>query len=111
MKKKKSDTLQGSLDLLVLKVIASQPGLHGYAIMTRIKVLSKEVLQVEEGSLYPALHRMEEAGLLRAKWGVNASGRRTRGYRLTAAGKKQLAAKAERWKEVTHAVDQILSAT
>ncbi len=109
--KKKSDTLQGSLDLLVLKVIASQPDLHGYAIMTRIKVLSEDVLRVEEGSLYPALHRMEEAGWLHAKWAQNAKGRRTRCYRLTAAGDKQLAAETARWQAVTEAVGQILRAT
>lgn len=108
--KKKPDTLQGSLDLLVLNVLASRPGLHGYAIMTRIKVLSEDVLRVEEGSLYPALHRMEEAGWLRAKWVVNANGRRMRSYRLTAIGEKQLAAKTARWQEVTQAVDQVLRA-
>lgn len=107
--KKKPDTLQGSLDLLVLKVIASQPGLHGYAIMTRIRVLSEDVLRVEEGSLYPALHRMEEAGWLRAEWIEKPNGRRTRCYRLTPAGEKQLAAKAARWQEVTDAVSQVLS--
>ncbi len=108
--RKKPDTLQGSLDLLVLKVISSHPGLHGYAIMSRIKVLSEDVLRVEEGSLYPALHRMEEAGWLKAKWAVNSNGRRTRSYRLTAAGKKQLAAKTARWQEVTLAVEQVLKA-
>ena len=72
--KKKPDTLQGSLDLLVLKVLASQSGLHGYAIMTRIRVLSEDVLRVEEGSLYPALHRMEEAGWLRATVGRQPQG-------------------------------------
>ncbi len=108
--RKKPDTLQGSLELLVLNVIASRPGLHGYAIMTRIKVLAEDVLRVEEGSLYPALHRMEEAGWLKAKWVVNPNGRRTRGYRLTAAGTEQLADKAARWQEVTAAVDQVLRA-
>lgn len=108
--RKKPDTLQGSLDLLVLNVLASRPGLHGYAIMTRIKILSEDVLRVEEGSLYPALHRMEEAGWLRAQWVVNDNGRRMRSYQLTAAGKKQLAVKTARWQEVTNAVDQVLKA-
>ena len=106
--RKKPDTLQGSLDLLVLKVLASQPGLHGYAIMTRIRVLSEDVLRVEEGSLYPALHRMEEAGWLRAEWVDKPNGRRTRSYRLTSTGEKQLATKAARWQEVTDAVAHIL---
>ncbi|MEM1178281.1 MAG: PadR family transcriptional regulator [Acidobacteriota bacterium] len=109
--KRKKDALQGSLDLLILKVIASQPGLHGYAIMTRIKVLSEDVLRVEEGSLYPALHRMEEAGWLRAEWAVKSNGRRTRCYWLTDTGVQQLDAEADRWRRVTSAVNQVLEVT
>ena len=87
----KPDSLQGSLDLLVLKILSRRPGLHGYALMTAIQETSREVLRVEEGSLYPALHRMEEAGWIRAEWIAKDSGRRARAYELTAAGKKQLA--------------------
>ena len=94
---KKTDSLQGSLDLLVLKILSRRPKLHGYAIMTAIKESSGEVLSAEEGSLYPALHRMEEAGWIRAEWVVKESGKRARLYQLSAAGKKQLAAEETRW--------------
>ena len=86
----KADSLQGSMDLLVLKVLSRRPGLHGYAIMSAIQDISGEVLRVEEGSLYPALHRMEEAGWIRAEWVTKDTGRRARLYEVTAAGKKQL---------------------
>ncbi len=104
----KTDSLQGSLDLLVLKILSRRPGLHGYAIMTAIGEISDEVLRVEEGSLYPALHRMEEAGWVKAEWVTKESGRRARTYTLTAAGKKQLAAAEERWQAVTAAVNRVL---
>jgi PadR family transcriptional regulator, regulatory protein PadR len=104
----KSDSLQGSLDLLVLKILSRRPGLHGYAIMSAIKDASGEVLSAEEGSLYPALHRMEEAGWVRAKWITKDTGRRARLYDLTAAGKKQLAAEESRWQAVTSAVNKVL---
>ena len=104
----KSESLQGSLDLLVLKVLSRRPRLHGYAIMTAIRHTSDEVLRVEEGSLYPALHRMEEAGWVRAKWMTKENGRRARIYELTAKGKKQLAAEESRWQEVTAAVNHVL---
>jgi PadR family transcriptional regulator PadR len=104
----KTDSLQGSLDLLVLKILSRRPGLHGYAIMSAIKDASGEVLSAEEGSLYPALHRMEEAGWVRAKWITKDTGRRARLYELTAAGKKQLAAEESRWEAVTMAVNRIL---
>jgi transcriptional regulator len=97
---KQFDTLQGSLDLLVLKILSRRPAWHGYAIMTAIKETSGEVLNAEEGSLYPALHRMEEAGWIRAEWVTKENGRRARIYRLTAAGKKQLAAEEVRWRAV-----------
>src|SRR5580693_9382177 len=93
----KPDSLQGSLDLLVLKILSRRPGLHGYAIMSTIKDRSGDVLRADEGSLYPALHRMEEAGWVRAKWVTKESGRRARLYELTAAGKKQLASEESRW--------------
>ena len=105
---KKTDTLQGSLDLLVLKVLSRRPRLHGYAILAAIKACSNDVLSAEEGSLYPALHRMDESGWLRSEWSLNESGRRTRLYQLTAAGKKQLAEEEIRWRTVTTAVNRIL---
>ncbi len=104
----KTDALQGSLDLLVLKILSRRPSLHGYAIMAAIQEISGEVLRAEEGSLYPALHRMEESGWIRAKWITKDSGRRARIYDLTAAGKKQLAAEESRWEAVTSAVNRVL---
>jgi PadR family transcriptional regulator PadR len=103
-----ADSLQGSLDLLVLKILSRKPKLHGYAIMAAIQNISDEVLRVEEGSLYPALHRMEEAEWIRAEWITKETGRRARQYELTAAGKKQLAAEESRWKAVTSAVNRVL---
>jgi transcriptional regulator len=103
----KPDSLQGSLDLLVLKTLARRP-LHGYAIMCAIQDSSGEVLRVEEGSLYPALHRMEEAGWILAEWITKDTGRRARVYELTAAGRKQLAAEESRWRAVTQAVGRVL---
>jgi PadR family transcriptional regulator PadR len=104
----KPDSLQGSLDLLVLKILSRRPRLHGYAIMSAIKDWSGEVLRAEEGSLYPALHRMEEAGWIRAEWITKESGRRARIYELTSAGKKQLDAEESRWQAVTSAVNRVL---
>ena len=104
----KPDSLQGSLDLLVLKLLSRRKGLHGYAIMSAIREFSDDVLRVEEGSLYPALHRMEEAGWIRAEWITKESGRRARIYTLTAAGRKQLAAEESRWQNVTAAVNSVL---
>lgn len=106
----KADKLQGSLDLLVLKILSRRAPLHGYAIMTAIEEISGEVLRVEEGSLYPALHRMEEAGLIKASWIVKDkdSGRRSRVYELTVTGRKQLTADEERWTTVASAVMHVL---
>ena len=103
-----TDSLQGSLDLLVLKILSRRPRLHGYAIMTAIQDMSGEVLRAEEGSLYPALHRMEEAGWVRAHWITKDTGRRARLYELTAAGRKQLVAEESRWQAVTLAVNRVL---
>jgi transcriptional regulator len=113
---RKPDSLQGSLDLLVLKVLSRRPGLHGYAIMSLLQSMSDEVLRVEEGSLYPALHRMEEAGWIRAQWITRPAapnqpkeqGRRARIYELTAEGRKQLSAEEFRWQAVTAAVNRVL---
>src|SRR6266850_2337157 len=104
----KPDSLQGSLDLIVLKILSRRPRLHGYAIMSAIKDWSGEVLRAEEGTFYPALHRMEEAGWIRAEWITKETGRRARLYELTPAGKKQLAAEESRWQAVTTAVNRIL---
>lgn len=105
---KKKDTMQGSLDLLVLTVLSRRPKLHGYAIMTAIKHISGDVLNAEVGSLYPALHRMEETGWIRAEWAAKDAGRRTRIYQLTAAGKKQLDAEVTRWRAVSSAINRVL---
>ncbi|MGA2094942.1 MAG: PadR family transcriptional regulator [Candidatus Acidiferrum sp.] len=104
----KPDSLQGSMDLLVLKILSRRPNLHGYAIMTAIQDVSGAVLRVEEGSLYPALHRMEEAGWIRAEWVTKDSGRRARIYELTALGKKQLGLEESRWHAVSLAVNRVL---
>lgn len=104
----KPDSLQGALDLLVLRILSRRPRLHGYALMAAIQDSSREVLRVEEGSLYPALHRMEEAGWIRAEWITKESGRRARVYELTAAGRKQLDAETSRWHAVTAAVNRVL---
>lgn len=105
---RKNDSLQGSLDLLILKVLSRRPGLHGYAIMCAITDLSGEVLRAEEGSLYPALHRMEEAGWVRAEWITKETGRRARIYELTRTGKQHLAIEESRWQAVTAAVSRVL---
>ncbi len=104
----KPDSLQGALDLLVLKTLSRWPGLHGYAIMMAIQRMSEEVLRVEEGSLYPALHRMEEAGWIQAEWITKENGKRARIYELTRAGKKQLGAEEIRWRQVTSAINRVL---
>jgi PadR family transcriptional regulator, regulatory protein PadR len=104
----KQDSLQGALDLMVLKILSRRSGLHGYAIMMAIEEMSEGILRVEEGSLYPALRRMEESGWLRAEWIVREGGRRARIYALTAAGKKQLAAEESRWQAGTSAVNRVL---
>jgi PadR family transcriptional regulator PadR len=104
----KPESLKGSLDLLVLKILSRRPRLHGYAIMAAIQESSDDVLRVEEGSLYPALHRMEEAGWVGAEWIAKDGARQARVYELTAAGKKQLIAEESRWQVVTSAVNRVL---
>ncbi|HET9399566.1 MAG TPA: PadR family transcriptional regulator [Candidatus Acidoferrales bacterium] len=104
----KADSLQGSLDLLVLKILSRRARLHGYAIMTAVQEISGDVLRMEEGSLYPALHRMEESGWIRAEWITKGSGRRARVYELTAKGRKQLAAAEPRWRAITSAISRVL---
>jgi transcriptional regulator len=104
---KSGDLLQGTLDLLVLKTLARGP-LHGYAIAEFIHQTSEDVLRVEEGALYPALHRLELRGLLAAEWGVSENNRRAKYYRLTAAGKKQLLAETDHWGRMSAAIARIL---
>src|SRR5215467_12598785 len=103
-----SDQLHGTLDMLVLKTLQTG-SLHGYAIAVRLEQLSHDVLKVEEGSLYPALYRMESRGWLASEWSVTESGRRARFYRLTKAGRVQLAAETESWGRLTTAVKGVLS--
>jgi len=99
---------QGSLPLLVLKLLARSGPQHGYAITLMIERLSEDALSVEEGSLYPALHRLEESGWIKAKWVVTENNRRARIYEITASGRKQLEAEEQRWRSATAAVDRVL---
>lgn len=108
MGKSKSDQLQGTLALLALKSLEQGP-MHGWGITLHIEKISYEVLRVEEGSLYPALHRMEQEGWIASEWGVSENNRRARYYRLTAMGRKQLAAEEKNWQAITRAVGLVLS--
>jgi transcriptional regulator len=103
----KSDLLQGTLDMLILKIIALGP-VHGYGISLRIRQISKEVLQVQQGSLYPALHRLEKRGWLTAEWGESENGRQAKFYKLSTKGRKQLQAEESNWKRLAQAVTQIM---
>ncbi len=108
MAKTKGDILQGTLDLLILKTLGNGP-MHGYGIASHIERISQELLRVEEGSLYPALHRIEQLGWIRAEWKQSESGRQTSlPHRLTRAGSKQLAAEEERWQKLTRGVSKVL---
>ena len=98
---------QGTLDLLILKAISAEP-LHGWAISERIRNVSRDVLQVPQGSLYPALHRLERRGWIRAEWGVSENNRRAKFYELTRAGRSQLAVEADAWERLTSAVSLLL---
>jgi PadR family transcriptional regulator PadR len=103
----KTDLLQGTLDLLILKVVALGP-VHGYGISQRIRQISSSVLQVQQGSLYPALHRLEKRAWLAADWGESENGRQAKFYRLSAKGRKQLAAEEQTWNRLSKAVALIL---
>jgi transcriptional regulator len=107
MTKTKNDILQGTLALLVLKSLDRGP-MHGWGITLHIQRISNEVLRVEEGSLYPALHRLEQEGWIAAEWGLSENNRRARFYRLTEPGRKQLAAERENWQKITSAVALVL---
>ena len=105
----KSDLLQGTLDMLILKIVALGP-VHGYGISLRIRQISKEVLNVQQGSLYPALHRLEKRGWLQAEWGESENGRQAKFYKLSAKGRKQLAEEESNWNRLAEAVSLILKA-
>jgi PadR family transcriptional regulator len=108
MVQRKNDILQGTLELLVLRTLAAHPGMHGYAITAHIQRVSEDLLRVEEGSLYPALHRMEQEGRLKSAWGTTEKNRQARFYSLTAAGRAQLAREEESWARLTEGVRRVL---
>jgi transcriptional regulator len=110
VKEKKTDLLQGTLDLLVLKALALGP-LHGLGVSTRIEQITKGIFQVKPGSLFPALHRMEEAGWLLSSWGESENNRRAKFYRLTRTGQKQLESETEVWQRIAIAMASALKAT
>ncbi len=110
MAKVKTDLLQGTLDMLILKALQLEP-MHGFGISVRIRQLSDEVLQVEQGSLYPALYRLEDQGWIKSEWGVSDNNRKAKFYALTAAGRKQLEAETANWAKLTTAINLILKTT
>jgi len=102
------DQLQGTLDLLVLRTLSTGGTMHGYAISERVEQVSRDVLKIEAGSLYPALHRMEEAGWVRSEWDVSDNNRRARYYTITSAGRRRLEEEEQHWKNLSVAVDRVL---
>jgi len=108
MRDNKKDQLQGTLDLLVLRTLSTGGTMHGYAITERVLQVSRDVLRIEAGSLYPALHRMEESGWVRSEWDVSDNNRRARFYTLTTAGRKRLAEEEEHWLRLADAVGRVL---
>jgi transcriptional regulator len=106
-KEDKTDLLQGTLDMLILKSLQLEP-MHGFGISVRIRQMSDEVLQVEQGSLYPALYRLEEQGWIKAEWGVSDNNRKAKYYALTAAGRRQLEAETVNWEKLTAAINLVL---
>lgn len=106
---KDTGLLQGTLDMLVLKTL-TRGAMHGYAIAEHIQQTSEEILRVEEGALYPALHRLELRGWLAAEWGVSGNNRRAKYYRLTAAGRKRLASESDNWRRLSGAVMRVMEA-
>ena len=109
MEQEKAEVLKGTLDMLILKVVAFGP-IHGYAISQRIQQISKDYFQVPEGSLYPALHRLEDRGLVQSKWEETETGRDAKFYSLTRSGRKRLSMEMESWQRLSQAVELILSA-
>ena len=110
MSEQRIDLPQGTLDLLILRTVALEP-LHGWAISERLQQISSEVLRVQQGSLYPALHRLERRGWVKARWGTSDNNRRAKYYELTSAGKKQLKVEQDAWRKLTAAVAQVLETT
>ena len=108
--KSKSDLLQGTLDLLILKTLALEP-LHGWGISQRIQQMSDKVLQVNQGSLYPALHRLERQGVLDTYWGTSENNRQAKYYQLTAAGRRRLDTETQQWTRMSTAIARVLEAT
>ena len=108
MRDNRKDQLQGTLDLLVLRTLSTGGTMHGYAISERVEQLSRDVLRIEAGSLYPALHRMEEAQWVRAEWDTSDHNRRARFYTITAAGRRRLAEEEEHWTRLAGAVTRVL---
>ena len=104
------DLLQGTLDMLILKALALEP-MHGFGISVRIKQISKDILQVEQGSLYPALYRLEAKGWIRSEWGTSENNRKAKYYTLTAAGRKQLRVETENWERISSAINLVLGTT
>ncbi len=109
MAMRQTDLLQGTLDLLVLKTLSAGP-MHGYRIAARIRELSDEVLRIEEGSLYPALYRLEQKGVIESEWGVSDQNRQARFYKLTRKGRREMDAEAESWDRLSTAVARVLKA-
>ena len=107
MVRQKTDLLQGTLDMLILKAL-SAGAMHGYGVGQRIEQLAEEMLKVEEGSLYPALYRMEERGWINSEWGTSDNNRRARFYKLTARGRKQLGVEEENWRRLVLAVGKVM---
>jgi transcriptional regulator len=108
MRKHTNDRLQGTLDLLVLKTLNSRGRMHGYGITLHLQQVSEDALRIEEGSLYPALHRMTQAGWMKAEWGASENNRRARYYAITPAGRKQLEREEKNWTTLTGAVARVL---
>jgi transcriptional regulator len=109
MAMKTIDLLQGTLDLLILKTLSSGP-MHGYRIASRIRDLSEEVLRIEEGSLYPALYRMEQKGLIESEWGLTDNNRQAKFYKLTRKGRREMDEESDSWKRLSTAVSRVLKA-
>lgn len=107
MPKEKPDLLQGTLDMLILKALQRGP-IHGFGIAGQIRQMSRDLLQVEQGSLYPALYRLEEQGWIEAEWGLSENNRRARFYSLTPAGRKQLATEVANWEQVSTAINFVM---
>ena len=110
MAKERTDLLQGTLELLILNTLARE-SMHGYGVVQRIQASAEDLLKVEDGSLYPALYRMEERGWIKSEWGVSENNRRAKFYKLTKTGQKQLEAQRANWNRISKAVSKILQAT